>query len=98
MAKWSDSSDKSVPDAKVGKSVGIVTMCNKREGNLCYALSCIPEKVSCPCTYFACSDKDAIKKFNDLCAEYKCKGKIKIKGKITYFDLLKLDEYRGGGS
>jgi len=97
MAKWFDSTDGEVPDSKVGKSVGIVSLCNHRKGDVCHVLSGIPERATCICTYFETTNKDAIKKFNELCAQYKCRGKIKIGKKITYFDMLKLDEFRGAG-
>ncbi len=82
------------------KTSGIASKCNKRRGNMCYVLSGIPEPASCPCTYFVTSDKDAIKKFNDLCLVNKCKGQIKKHkaGEVTYWDLLALDVHRGGTS
>jgi hypothetical protein len=97
VVEWVSAADKSVPDSKVGKSVGLISLCNHRKGDMCHVLSGIPEKATCICSYFKTTNKDAIKKFNDLCAEYKCKGKIKIRNRITYFDMLKLDEFRGGG-
>lgn len=85
------------------KSVGIISRCNRRRRNglytdLCYVLSGIPEPINCPCPYFFTDDKEAVKKFNNLCLEYKCKAKIKRDdtGKVTYWDMKALDRFRGG--